>query len=179
MRAKSPPATPALCFIQAWIILLQIEYLLNFLSRATQIFIASFACGHMAQSMAETLTGMGNCVEKYACASRDVEKSKLFAKTHGFSKAYDPTKNLSRIRKLNSYTLHLLTHTTMNTLSFAWNMENTYWVKSHSQSMHPRPVKYLALQKKKNSCSPKQSGPAISHLSKNCRKPLPQELLEK
>lgn len=66
-----------------------------------------------------------------------------------FQKHTDPTKNLSRIRKLNSYTLHLLTHTTMNTLSFAWNTENTSCVKNHSQSMHPRPVKYLALQKKK------------------------------
>ena len=80
------------------------------------------------------------------------QNQNYFKKPTDFQKHTDPTKNLSRIRKLNSYTLHLLTHTTMNTLSFAWNMENTSCVKSHSQSMHPRPVKYLALQKKKNSC---------------------------
>lgn len=54
----------------------------------------------MAQSMAKTLTGMGNCVEKYACASRDVEKSKLFAKTHGFSKAYGSYEELVQDKKV-------------------------------------------------------------------------------
>lgn len=54
----------------------------------------------MAQSMAKTLTGMGNCVEKYAFASRDVEKSKLFAKTHGFSKAYGSYEELVQDKKV-------------------------------------------------------------------------------
>lgn len=50
--------------------------------------IGILACGHIAHSMARTLSGMGNSVEKYACASRDLEKARAFAETHGFSKAY-------------------------------------------------------------------------------------------
>lgn len=133
----------------------------------------------MAQSMAKTLTGMGNCVEKYACASRDVEKSKLFAKNHGFSKAYGSYEELVQDKKVELIYI---------TSPHSHHYEHIKLCLEHGKHVlceKPFTVnasqarEVFSLAKEKNSCSPKQSGPAISHLSKNCRKPLPQELLEK
>lgn len=50
--------------------------------------IGILACGGIAQVMATTLKGMGDAVSMYACASRDIEKSKAFAEKNGFKKYY-------------------------------------------------------------------------------------------
>lgn len=50
--------------------------------------IGILACGGIAQVMANTLTGMGDAVVKYACASRELSKAEEFAKKNGFLKAY-------------------------------------------------------------------------------------------
>lgn len=50
--------------------------------------IGILACGGIAQTMATTLSGMGDAVTKCACASRNLEKAKEFARKNGFQKAY-------------------------------------------------------------------------------------------
>lgn len=50
--------------------------------------IGILACGGIAQTMANTLTGMGKAVTKYACAARDLSRAQEFADKNGFIKAY-------------------------------------------------------------------------------------------
>ena len=49
--------------------------------------LASMATGWIAEKMAVTVTEMAG-VERYAVASRSLEKAEAFAKQYGFEKAY-------------------------------------------------------------------------------------------
>ena len=56
------------------------------------INVAILGAGSIAQKMARTLSGMieqGNMkISMYAVAARDGERARLFARQHGFQKAY-------------------------------------------------------------------------------------------
>ncbi len=60
----------------------------------TNFKIGIIGAGWIADKMAETLTGLGGDYEKYAIASRDIEKAKAFAGQWGFTKAYGSYKEL-------------------------------------------------------------------------------------
>lgn len=60
----------------------------------TKYRIGIIGAGWIADKMAETLTGLAGDYEKYAIASRDLDKARAFASQWGFTKAYGSYKEL-------------------------------------------------------------------------------------
>ncbi|MCR5742179.1 MAG: Gfo/Idh/MocA family oxidoreductase [Lachnospiraceae bacterium] len=57
--------------------------------------VAIMGAGHIAESMSDALKGIREEVNMYAVASRDLDKAKIFAGTHGFQRYYGSYEELA------------------------------------------------------------------------------------
>lgn len=71
----------------------RIETIINVINGMKKFNVGIIGAGWIAQKMAETLSGLPQ-MEKWAIASRDIEKAKSFAAKNGFVKSYGSYKEL-------------------------------------------------------------------------------------